>query len=89
MNRDAGVMQDQYGYDANGNVTAITDQQEGVFSRSMGYDDLDWLVSTSALKVWGGAITSTTRWTTCAARLASLRQQCASSGPASTHSRPA
>ena len=55
VNRDAGVMQDQYGYDANGNVTAITDQQEGVFHRSMGYDDLDRLASASAPNVWGSA----------------------------------
>jgi RHS repeat-associated protein len=51
--RDAGVVQDLYSYDANANVTAITDQQEGVSSRTMGYDGLDRL--TSANGVWGAA----------------------------------
>lgn len=51
MWRDAGVVQDLYAYDANGNVTAITDQQEGASSRSLGYDALDRL--TSANGVWG------------------------------------
>ena len=55
VNRDAGVMQDQYAYDANGNVSGITDQQEGVFSRSMGYDGLDRLTSAHAPGVWGSA----------------------------------
>jgi RHS repeat-associated protein len=45
---DAGVLNDVYDYDANGNVTAITDSQEGVSTRSMGYDDLDRLVSVSS-----------------------------------------
>ncbi|MBL8279602.1 MAG: RHS repeat protein [Pelomonas sp.] len=55
VNRDAGVMQDQYAYDANGNVTGITDQQEGVFSRAMTYDDLDRLATANAAGVWGNA----------------------------------
>jgi RHS repeat-associated protein len=49
--RDAGVVQDAYGYDANANVTAITDQQEGISSRSMGYDGLDRL--SAANGIWG------------------------------------
>lgn len=49
--REAGVVQDIYAYDANGNVTAITDQQEGVASRSLGYDALDRL--TAANGIWG------------------------------------
>ena len=49
--RDAGVVQDAYAFDANGNVAAITDQQEGLSSRSLGYDGLDRL--TSASGVWG------------------------------------
>ena len=50
--RDAGVMQDVYTYDANGNVSSITDQQEGgATSRSMGYDGLDRL--TAANGIWG------------------------------------
>lgn len=53
--RDAAVMQDLYAYDANGNVGAITDQQEGVTTRTMGYDGLDRLTSTYAPGVWGNA----------------------------------
>lgn len=49
--RDAGVVQDLYSYDANANVTAIADQQEGVTHRSLAYDGLDRL--TSASGVWG------------------------------------
>jgi RHS repeat-associated protein len=55
VNRDAGVMQDQYGFDANGNIAAITDQQEGISSRSMGYDGLDRLTVANAPGVWGNA----------------------------------
>lgn len=51
--RDAGVVQDEYSFDANGNVTGIADQQEGVSSRTMGYDGLDRL--TAANGVWGAA----------------------------------
>ncbi len=49
--RDAGVVQDQYGFDADGNVTSIADQQEGLSSRTLGYDGLERL--TSASGVWG------------------------------------
>jgi RHS repeat-associated protein len=49
--RDAGVVQDAYAYDAAANVTAITDQQEGLSSRSMGYDGLDRLVAANG--IWG------------------------------------
>lgn len=55
VNRDAGVLQDLYGYDQNGNVASITDQQEAVFNRTLGYDDLDRLTSASAPGVWGTA----------------------------------
>jgi RHS repeat-associated protein len=55
LNRDAGVMQDLYAFDANGNVNAITDQQEGVSTRSMGYDGLDRLTAANAPNVWGTA----------------------------------
>ncbi|HEU5297544.1 MAG TPA: RHS repeat-associated core domain-containing protein [Burkholderiaceae bacterium] len=56
VNRDAGVVQDLYSYDANGNITAIVDQQEGVSSRTMGpYDGLDRLTSVSAPSLWGSA----------------------------------
>jgi RHS repeat-associated protein len=50
---DAGVMADLYSYDYNGNVTAITDQQEGISSRGMGYDGLDRLTVANAPNVWG------------------------------------
>ena len=49
------MLQDQYAYDANGNVTGITDQQEAVFNRTLGYDDLDRLTSANAPSVWGSA----------------------------------
>jgi len=55
VNTDAGVMQDGYAYDANGNITGIVDQQEGVSTRSMTYDDLDRLAGASAPNVWGNA----------------------------------
>ena len=55
VNRDAGVMQDLYAFDANGNVNAITDQQEGVSTRAMGYDALDRLTAANAPSVWGTA----------------------------------
>ncbi len=55
MNKDAGVMQDVYSYDANGNVTGIADQQENIFNRSMGYDGLDRLTSANSPSTWGNA----------------------------------
>jgi RHS repeat-associated protein len=51
--RDSGVAHDRYEYDANANVTAIADLQEGVGGRTLGYDGLDRL--TSAAGVWGAA----------------------------------
>ena len=48
QNRDAGVMQDLYAFDANANVNSITDQQEGVSTRQMGYDGLDRLIVANA-----------------------------------------
>ena len=48
VNSDSGVLQDQYSYDANGNVTAIADQQTGTASRSMGYDGMDRLTAANA-----------------------------------------
>jgi RHS repeat-associated protein len=55
LNSDAGVLQDQYSYDANGNVTGIADQP-GTFSRSMAYDGLDRLTATTAPGAWGNAL---------------------------------
>lgn len=53
QNADAGVMADLYSYDHNGNVTAITDQQQAISSRGMGYDGLDRLTVANAPSVWG------------------------------------
>lgn len=53
LNRDAGLLSDRYSYDANGNVVAITDEQDGLFNRSMNYDDLDRLRGVNAPNVWG------------------------------------
>lgn len=55
VNEDVGVMKDAYSYDANGNVTAIADQREGIFGRSMSYDGLDRLTAANAPSVWGNA----------------------------------
>lgn len=52
---DTGVISDVYAYDANANVLSITDAQAGTSSRSMGYDALDRLTSTSAPGLWGNA----------------------------------
>lgn len=53
--KDAGVLQDTYGYDLNGNVTSIADGTANNTSRTMGYDGLDRLTSTSAPGLWGAA----------------------------------
>jgi RHS repeat-associated protein len=55
VNKDAGVMQDLYSYDADGNVSGIADQQENIFNRSMGYDGLDRLTSANSPSTWGNA----------------------------------
>lgn len=55
VNSDAGVLQDQYSYDANGNIAAIADSQEGVTTRAMAYDGLDRLTAANAPNVWGAA----------------------------------
>jgi RHS repeat-associated protein len=52
---DAGVLDDIYTYDANGNVTGIQDMQENVTTRTMGYDDLDRLATANAANLWGNA----------------------------------
>lgn len=51
--RHAGVVQDGYAYDADGNVVGIADLQENVSSRTMSYDGLDRL--TGAAGIWGTA----------------------------------
>lgn len=53
---DAGVMQDQYTYDANGNVASIGDAQNNNYHRAMGYDDLDRLTSANAFNTSGAAV---------------------------------
>jgi RHS repeat-associated protein len=59
QNADGTILQDLYAYDANGNVSSITDQRaspsDGAFSRTMSYDDLDRLAGVSAPTVWGSA----------------------------------
>ena len=55
INQDVGIVQDKYSYDANGNISAIADQQEGITNRSMAYDGLDRLTTANAPNVWGNA----------------------------------
>ncbi len=51
--RDVGVLNDVYSHDANGNVTSIVDdEQGGLTSRSMAYDDFDRLVTANAPGLW-------------------------------------
>ena len=52
---DAGVINDSYTYDADGNVAGIADLQMGTTNRTMGYDDLERLTSVSAPNLWGNA----------------------------------
>lgn len=52
---DAGIISDQYAYDENANVAAITDLHAGTTSRTMGYDELDRLKTVSAPAMWGNA----------------------------------
>lgn len=49
---DAGVLNDSYTYDANGNVASITDSA-GTNTRTMSYDNLDRLIGVSAPNLWG------------------------------------
>ena len=53
INADVGALQDAYTYDPNGNVTAITDQLQGVTTRTMTYDGLDRLTAANDPNVWG------------------------------------
>ncbi len=51
-----GVRDDQYGYDASGNVTSIDDLlPSNVSRRSMTYDGLDRLKTATAPNMWGSA----------------------------------
>jgi RHS repeat-associated protein len=56
VNSDAGILRDEYSYDANGSVSAIVDLQQQISSRSMGYDGLDRLKVANAPAIWGSAI---------------------------------
>jgi RHS repeat-associated protein len=49
---DSGVTRDRYYYDDNGNVSYITDEQEGISTRSLAYDGLDRLVTANS-NTWG------------------------------------
>ena len=51
---DAGVVNDTYVFDANGNLGSITDSQDSA-SRTMAYDGLDRLSGVYAPAVWGSA----------------------------------
>jgi YD repeat-containing protein len=58
--RDAGVLQDVYSYDQNGNVTAIADQMNAGpgganTGRGMAYDGLNRLTVANSPGIWGGA----------------------------------
>jgi RHS repeat-associated protein len=55
--RDEGVLFDEYTYDPNGNVTGITDIEQGVTTRTMTYDALDRLQTATAngAGMWGTA----------------------------------
>jgi YD repeat-containing protein len=52
---DTGVLDESYTYDRNANVDSITDQLQAVATRSMNYDGLDRLKTTSAPNLWGTA----------------------------------
>jgi RHS repeat-associated protein len=53
LNSDTFAVQDRYDYDANGNVTTITDQWAGVTTRNLGYDGLDRLTVANSAALWG------------------------------------
>jgi RHS repeat-associated protein len=53
--KDVGVMDDAYTYDANANIDSIIDRAQNISTRSMGYDGLDRLKSTSAPSMWVSA----------------------------------
>jgi RHS repeat-associated protein len=55
VSQDGSVLKDSYAYDNNGNVSAITDQAEGITTRSMEYDLLNRLKRVSAPALWGDA----------------------------------
>ena len=52
---DAGVLDESYTYDKNANVESIVDQLQSVATRSMTYDGLNRLKTTTAPSLWGTA----------------------------------
>jgi RHS repeat-associated protein len=54
---DIGVLFDEYTYDENGNVTGITDIEQGITTRTMTYDAVDRLKTATAngTGMWGTA----------------------------------
>jgi YD repeat-containing protein len=52
---DTGILNDTYTYDEKANVVGITDRQEDITSRVMGYDGLDRLKTVAAPRLWGNA----------------------------------
>ncbi|HJU38079.1 MAG TPA: RHS repeat-associated core domain-containing protein, partial [Tahibacter sp.] len=54
---DGNALSDRYAYDANANVTSITDQLGGTFTRTMSYDDRDRLQTARNDARWGGTQT--------------------------------
>ena len=55
QNIAAGVMNDRYHYDPNGNIDGIADPQEGISTREMAHDGLDRLSVVNAWGLWGSA----------------------------------
>jgi len=55
MSQDGYVLNDRYSYDQVANVVGITDQAEGITSRSMEYDTLNRLKRVNAPALWGDA----------------------------------
>ncbi|MCS0588936.1 RHS repeat domain-containing protein [Massilia norwichensis] len=52
---DAGVLDESYTYDKNANVESIVDQLQSLATRSMTYDGLNRLKTTTASNLWGTA----------------------------------
>lgn len=55
ISTDATVLSDEYSYDENANITAIKDTFKSITTRSMTYDPLNRLETTTAAGQWGEA----------------------------------
>jgi hypothetical protein len=55
LSSDAGIVQDRYSYDENGNVASIADEMQNISSRAFSYDALDRLRAANAPGMWGAA----------------------------------